>query len=292
VRLGEALLSRAGAARARLAALPDLEGALTAMLEEARRAWPSVALGDEAFAQHLGERLAADAQADLAQVQASDLYFAAACAAGDPAAVAELEARYMPRAAAYFARNGSLAPHAEELMQLVRVRLLVSDGAARPRIAEYSGRAPFGAWFRVLVSRLAIDYADARKIDSSRERQAPTSPDPDPELELLRTHHRADLEAAFAATLAALPPDTATLLRLYYFEGVSAEAIGKLHAASARTVQRRIADARAEILRQVHERLGARLQLPASQVGSLVRAMHSQVDVSIHRFFDGPRARG
>jgi RNA polymerase sigma-70 factor (ECF subfamily) len=291
VRLGEALLSRAGAARARLAALPDLEASLTAMLAEARRAWPAIALGDEAFVAHLGERLAADVQADLAQVQGSDLYFAAACAAGDPAAVAELEARYMPRAASYFARNGSLAPHAEELMQLVRVRLLVSDAGARPRIAEYSGRAPFGAWFRVLVSRLAIDYADARKIES-RERQAPASPDPDPELELLRTHHRADLEAAFAATLAELPPATATLLRLYYFEGVSAEAIGKLQAASARTVQRRIADARAEILRQVHERLGARLQLPASQVGSLVRAMHSQVDVSIHRFFDGTRVRG
>lgn len=288
VRLSEALLSHAGEARERIAAAPALEETLAGLVAEARRAWPGFTVTDEAFLRHLGERLAAEPVPALEGVHAADLYLACACAAGDPGAIAELEARFMPRARAFFARNGSLAPHADELMQLVRMRLLVADGTARPRIAEYSGRAPFGAWFRVVVARFAMNYSAAHKLEPTTGDDALAAPDPDPELAYLRAHHQADVDAAFAATLAALPPRTATLLRLYYLDGVPAEAIGKLHGVSGRTVQRWIADTRAQVLRETQQRLGEKLRLSASQVGSLIALMRSRVDVSIHRFFDPP----
>jgi RNA polymerase sigma-70 factor (ECF subfamily) len=292
VDLSDVLLSGAGDARPKLAAIPALEERLARGIAEARRAWPALALADDVFLRHLAEKLAQEANPDeaLGAMHVADLYFACACASGDAAAIAELEGRFMPRAAAYFARNGSLAKHADELVQLVRMRLLVADGVARPRIAEYGGRAPFGAWFRVVFTRFAINYSASHRTEPTKDDDHLfTFAGADPELAYLRTHHREDLEAAFKETLASLPVKTANLLRLFYLQDVPADAIGGLYGVTARTIQRWVAGTRSRILRDVEGRLGARLGLTGSQVGSLIAVMRSQLDVSICRFFERPR---
>lgn len=290
--LSEVLLSRVGEARGRIAAVPGLDERLAGALAKAQQAWPGLALTDERFLLHFAEKLAEepDPVAALGGLCVADLFFACACASGDPAAIAAFETRFMPRAASHFARNGSLAPHADELMQLVRMRLLVADGVDRPRIAEYSGRAPFGGWFSVVVKRIAIDYTDKHKLDpAGNAEKMPASPEPDPELEYLRIHHQGDLDAAFKEALASLPLKTANLLRLFYLEGVSADSAGALYGVTERSIHRLIARARSRIMRDTESRLGAKLNLTVSQVGTLIAIMRSQVDVSLHRFLGRPK---
>lgn len=272
----------------RFAGVRDLEGLLAAALSAGRAAWPALALAPGAFLQHLAAHVgASEAPRDaLATVHAADLYLACACGLGVPAATAAFEGKYMRRAAAYFAQNGSLAPHSEELLQLVRMRVLMPDGAAGARIGEYSGRAPLGAWFRIVVARLAINFARTRRPSERTEpADGVASPGPDPEIAYLKSHHREDLEAAFRDTLEALPARTGNILRLFYFEGVSADAIGRSKGVTARTIQRWIARARTKILRDTQRRLAAKLQLSTSQVGGLMNLVQSQIDVSISRFF-------
>jgi RNA polymerase sigma-70 factor (ECF subfamily) len=285
----EAFLPHLGQARDRIESLPGLEVRLTEIVQAARRAWPAIALADEVFLRHLAIKVAAetDPKEALTTLFTADLFLACACVAGIDAAVLAFETQYMPRAVAFFDRNGSLLPHRDELSQMLRTRLLVGEGDRSPSIAEYSGRAPFGAWFRVVVTRFAIDFSRTHKIeDSLGGAELLASRDPDPELALLRTHHARDLDAAFKEVLAALPPHTATLLRLYYLDGVSAEAIARLNHVGPRTVQRWLAGVRARILRDTQTRLGDKLGMSGSQVGSLLVLMQSQMDLSICRFLE------
>ncbi len=289
VTLAAPFLAALGPGKERFAGLPDLDQRLADIVGAAKREWPAVSLADQTFVAHLAERLPADEEpaAALAAVCGSDLFLACACAHGVPAAIAELESRYMPRAAATLAKNGSLASQKEELLQLIRMHILLAEHMPRPRIAEYSGRAPLGAWFRVVVSRFIIDYARAHSVPlPPDEPDLLATPTPDPELAYLKVNHGKDLEVAFRETLAALPPRLANVLRLSYIEGVAADAIGAMYKVSGRTVQRWIADARVKILERTQARLGERLRLPESQVDSIIVLVQSQIDASICRFFD------
>src|SRR5262245_56805984 len=149
--LSEVFLRHVGQARDALGAVPALEQRLDELVRAAHDAWPGIALPDDVFLRHLAAKVSAepDPAAALGALFATDLFFACACAEGVPAAVLALEAQFMPRAGALFQRHGSLVPHRDELLQTLRAHLLVAEADAPPRIAEYSGRAPFGAWFRI-----------------------------------------------------------------------------------------------------------------------------------------------
>lgn len=288
VSLTAAFLAHVGPARdALIQAAADLERTLAAMLAAGRAAWPGIVVPDDVFLQHLAERLPGDGDplAALAHTHASDLYLACACARGDAAAVRAFDQHFIAQVSTYLTRTQARPGVADEIEQRLRARLLVGDERLGPRIAAYSGRGPLGAWLRVAATR------EAQRLGASPEsypldRVGEIAVAADPELAYLKAHYGDDLAAAFAHTLSALEPREGAVLRLYYLEGMTADAIGMLYRVTSRTVQRWIAETREKILSEAHRRLAERLHLPRSEVEGLFGLLQSQIDVSIWRFLD------
>jgi RNA polymerase sigma-70 factor (ECF subfamily) len=211
-----------------------------------------------------------------------DFYLASACAAGDPAALAAFERHHLAQIASLIARIDGSAAFAGEVRQLVSERLLVGSGAHRPTISEYRGTGPLGGWVRTIAVRVARDLKRARRtatLDSRRVARA--AADDNPELELVRRRDGRQLELAFRSVLSELGPRERNVLRWYFVDGMTVEAIGKLCGLNKSTITRRLAECRRQILSGIRDQLRDRLGIDADEVEGLVGLLRSRLDVSL-----------
>src|SRR5215831_21157369 len=102
----------------------ELGAAIAAWIAAGRAAWPTVAVDEAAFVAHVAAR----AGADLAAVNAADLWLALACARGDAAACALFDERYLAPLRPVLAGTGLGADQIDEVKQELRRKLLVADG--------------------------------------------------------------------------------------------------------------------------------------------------------------------
>jgi RNA polymerase sigma-70 factor (ECF subfamily) len=263
---------------------------LASLYAAGREAWPRVPLPEEDFLRHLAERLPSggDTAAVLAAVHAADLYLACACTRGEPAAHEALERHVLPKAAAAVARLKDAGVDAAEVLQHLRERLLVAEEGRAPRMAEYQGGGPLAAWLRAAAVRTALNLRRAQGRRARAEEEAETGPlaagtgaVADVELDYLRRHHREDFHAALAEALAALPARERTVLRLHVVEGLALERIGAMYQTHKSTVSRWVSKAREELLAGARQRLAERLKLSQGELHSLMRAVQSQLDLSL-----------
>src|SRR5689334_14627162 len=114
---------------------------LLEIVAQARATYPTLGLDDEVFVRALAERVDDDpSPADLAAVHGDDLFLVCACGLGDVAAINEFERRFLgPITIAAIARITGAPSVVAEVRQMLRVKLLVQDGARLPRILDYSG---------------------------------------------------------------------------------------------------------------------------------------------------------
>jgi RNA polymerase sigma-70 factor (ECF subfamily) len=233
-------------------------------------AWPTVALAEDEFARELSTR--------GAPPHAADLYLAFACSRGVEGAHAAFEAALMTQVAGYLRPMNPSPAFVDEVRQLLREKLFVGP---EPRIAQYSGRGPIGAWLRVMALRTAVN------LQTRGERGGP-SLDPDrvaagggPELDYLQERYRPLVKHAFQEGLAALTSEQRNLLRLHLVDGLTLEEIGRLFSVNRSTVFRWLDAARAELLRHTRHCLHKRLGVDASEFDSLVQAVRSRLDLSL-----------
>jgi RNA polymerase sigma-70 factor (ECF subfamily) len=276
------------------AALAALEESLGALWDKARAGWPDLALARDGFLRHVAERLGGEGEPKrrLEGLHAADLYLAYGCAVGDAAALAAFERHFMPQVTAYLGRKDALAGLGDDLKQQLRARLLVADGVLVPRIGQYSGRGPLGAWLRVAAARLAINMREAERPTVPMDDEAPAAlrtAIEDPELAYLRVHYGHALREAIREALAALEPRQATVLRLFFFESMTHEAIGAVLQASERTARRWVSEARARILDLVRQRLADRLSVPEGQLDTIIRLAREDLGASIVQVLKDPR---
>jgi RNA polymerase sigma-70 factor (ECF subfamily) len=273
----------------------EVETHLEVLVDEARAAWPGIGVAPVVFVRYLGARLPPDVDpaAALGQVHASDLYLACGLAAGDRAALAAFETRFLGRVAAWVAAYQPTPAFVDEVRQLLRERLLVGVAGGPPKIVTYAGGGPLRSWLRVAAVRVAIDLrrqgvaaplADA----GSLELAAGTS---DPELHLMRTRHRGAIEAAFRTTLAGLGRRERTLLRLFFLDGLTTAQIGAVFKVDASTVSRWIAAARRTILAETRRRLVSEGGVAEGELTSVLRLARTRLEVTIARYLGG-RPRG
>lgn len=270
----------------------ELEARLHDMIAAGRAAWPALVISDEDFVAYAAERIVAGADVPhaIAKLHASDLYLACGCTRGDEAALAAFERHFMVRLAAHLRRAEALSAFTDEVRQAVRVRLLVSEDGLVPRIASYRGQGPLAVWLRLTATRLAINLrkSDAREpdpddgVDVERLR----ADDGDPELEFLKSHYREELRAAVEGALASLPTNDGNILRLHFFERLSAEAMGAMFGVSARTVHRWITDIRGRIVAETRRLLNERFSISQTQMDSLVGLVGSQLEISVRRILE------
>jgi RNA polymerase sigma-70 factor, ECF subfamily len=215
----------------------------------------------------------------------ADLYLAAACTAGDPAAIARLDETLPGTVAPMLVRLG--VPHSDrdEIVQRIRVALLVPDEAGACGLARYTGRGELGAYLRSVAVRIALKRLAREEAPSDEVGLLAALPDggDSPELAVLKERCREHVRRGFAGAIAALAPRERTLLRQHYVDGLTVEMIARLHRVHRATCHRWIEAARIKILRNVRRHLRATLGLAGTELETMVALVRSQLDLSLAR---------
>jgi RNA polymerase sigma-70 factor (ECF subfamily) len=243
-------------------------------LVRAREAWPGVALDEARFRSKLA------ALGDSAALHTSDVFLALAVLAQDPAALRSFEERILPEVGPGLARLKLDAARLAEIRQRVREKLILKG-----KLDEYGGRGPLQKWVRIVALRMALsdlrNEKESAPLDDAAVLPAPAS---DPELDAIRARFRPELQRALATGFASLEPKERNLLRLHLLDGVPVETLAKQYDAHRSTMGRWIEAARQRLVDGVRRDLGDRLGMGRSDFESLMRALTSQLDLSISQF--------
>ena len=277
------------AVRARFAALDDLEATLEGMVSAAELEWSGFAIPAEDFvaelARHAAGRADCTANEAIATLRSSDLYLAAACAAGDPAALACLESTVLAQLPPALRQVGLTASSIDEVIQKLRAALLVRTPERPPGIAGYSGRGRLYSFVRSAAVRLAMKdlsrLAPAPLADSALEEIA--APADDPEMTHFKGLYRDEFRTAFMAAMADLSQHERNLLRQHYVDSLTVRELGALHQTHHATAARWVATARRKLFAGTRDRLMARLGLGETGVASIIRLVHSELGLSLVR---------
>lgn len=132
---------------------------------EGAAAWPTVAIAQDVLASRLGDRLEGD-------VRGADLYLAVALELGDRAALQVFESSLVPALRAALGRACKSAAVIDEVVQRVRVRVLVGSDDAPAKITSYTGRGSLGAWLRVTAMRALSNLARSERRAPGFERDS------------------------------------------------------------------------------------------------------------------------
>jgi RNA polymerase sigma-70 factor len=152
-----------------------------------------------------------DEGAPVSDDHAAELALCAACATGDPAALAEFERRHfdeIDHALRHLDREGDLV---DEIKQVLRHQLFTGTP---PGITSYQGRGPLGRWLQVVATRAALMWLRSHKREAARAASLDRGFARDHDLVVLRREYRAEFERAFADALAGLASKDRNLL--YY----------------------------------------------------------------------------
>jgi len=248
---------------------------------QGRARWPGVEVAFERFAAYVTAR--GGDRHDL-------LYLTCACVDGDAAALAAFARAYDPVIDTALARMANAVADADEVKQRVRERLFVGDGDAPGRIAEYTGRGDLAGWVRAVAVRTALNArrAHAREVPrEDAEELAALLPaaGSDPQLAALLERYRADVGAALAEAIGALPDKQRAVLRYHYAERLNIEQIGAIFNVHKTTAFRRLEQAREELIESAREVLKRRLRVDDAGLLSIVRVVASHIDLTLSGFF-------
>jgi RNA polymerase sigma-70 factor (ECF subfamily) len=224
---------------------------------------------------------------------AADLQLARALATGDAAALREFEARLVPEMKAALGRLRLPVGAADEVVQAMRVEMLVGGGDERgPRIAEYEGRGELAAWLRVSATRAALKLLRKTQREETLdevllEHWPDTAPEPE---RAMKSGYARELKAALAEAMAALEVRQRNLLRQHVLDDLTIDELALLYRVHRATCARWLADARADLARGTKRRLMGRLgaAAKAEEVDSLLRWLDSDIELSISRILRAP----
>jgi RNA polymerase sigma-70 factor (ECF subfamily) len=262
-----------------LGPVKNLEDAMA----HARTVWPDVELDLPVFAAYLGEL-----GDDLAGLDLPALYLGCACIHGDPRALAAFEASYLDQVPRFLSRVTADRDLIDEVKQQLRIKLFVADGDRPPKISRYR-RGSLTAWLRVVTTHLAIDLLRERSEpivnadDRELEHRALTA---DPRLAALQASYGPEVSRAFGESLAALPAEERTLLRLCFVDDLGMAEIGRIYQLSKSAVSRRLSRCRDRVLSDVRRRLREDRGLADAELDSIMRLVTSQLHVSLRRLLD------
>ncbi len=254
------------------------DGVVRGLYDAGAAAHPTVRMTLDRFAARLGERAVG------ADARAGDLFLAVACEEKDPAALAAFETEMIGRLRSLLRRIESDRELIDELVQVLRVRVLVGTGEIGPRIATYTGSGSLVGWLKVMAVRLHANAARDRK------RSPVSAADSDqlddhaatliaPERAILGGRHGPALHAALSAGLRALPARERTLLRFHYVEGVALERIGAMYGVHKGTVSRWLQAARDQLVESTLAKLG--VEGSTEELLSLCRQVLSRIDLTL-----------
>jgi RNA polymerase sigma-70 factor (ECF subfamily) len=247
--------------------------ALRAMLDEGRKAWPSVELEREVFEKYLQEL--PPSSTDRSDLHAADLYLACACSHGDPQALAEFERGYLSAVPAFLARAKPSPTFVDDVMQQLRERLFVEG-----KVKQYSGRGALGGWLRVVAARVAANLRKQEKPHAELTVAIPATA-ADPELRLIQQRYGEQFRVALSESLVTLDAEDRNLLRLFYLDGLNIGRIAVVFQVSRATIGRRMVEVRERLIAETQRLLGVRLKATQAELESLLRVVRSDLAMSL-----------
>jgi RNA polymerase sigma-70 factor (ECF subfamily) len=239
-------------------------------------AWPDIALPFEELAAYLAEREHASLD------RALDLYIACACSLGDSAAIVRFEEAYFGEVRAAISRISGAATVLDEAIQQLRRTMFVGDGKP-PGITGYAGSGDLRAWLRVAATRIALGLMRARRASEDNEPalERIVASDPDPASALMRKEYGAKATEAMRDAFAALEPRDRNLLRQYFLDQLTIDDLGALYGVHRATAARWVEKARAALEKGTQSLLRERLGVSKETLDSIVRMVHSNLEVSL-----------
>ena len=276
---------------------PGVAARLTGELLAARARWPeATAVTDAAVVTAIATRLAAqkDPAAAIARLRLEDLLLALWCATGDARAITAFEQLHRVDLEAALARFRRLAVTADELRQLLRIKLFVASEGRAPRIADYSGFGFLQNWVRVTTLRVLVDLARGERARRVEELLADDdllglpALGPDLASRYSRDQVSRAIKHAFANAVAALAPRQRNFLRHAQVDSLTLDQIAALYGIHRATVARTLAQARTELAEATRRELATTLGIAADALDSVVRAADSRIDLSLSRVLGAP----
>jgi RNA polymerase sigma-70 factor, ECF subfamily len=256
---------------------------LAAWMSRGRAHYPDVVLDAARLAGHL-ERHGIAVSSEHAH--AADLYLACACASGDPAAIAAFDRELVPVVTSA-AQRIERAPHfVDEVVQLVRERLLIADEGGEPRIADYAGEGPLRAWVRIAAMRVAMNQLRGRKRDMLVDDEAffdVVVDGDDEERRQARARYGAACSDALRDAFAKLTARERNLLRMHHLHGLTVDELAPTFRVHRATVARWITAAREHLLSETRAGLRERLAVGDATADSILRELEGRIEISVSR---------
>jgi RNA polymerase sigma-70 factor, ECF subfamily len=258
--------------------IAQVRPALLAAFEAGGARWPDVALPFDEFAAHIE---AIDVADDDLSLRGPDLFLAAACSAGDDAAIRHFDATFVAGIDRRVTRFRLPPDKLDELRQRVRTKLFLGPS---PGIRRYRGHAPLGAWLHVTAVRVAIDVAavppgPGMDIDLLEV----VGPELTPDLEMVRKQYQDRFRTALEDSFKALSAREKTILRLHVVDDLSIDAIGAIYGVHRATAARWIVGIRARVYERLKQEFAARWNASSSELRSIVSLLRHQIHITAKR---------
>lgn len=261
------------------------------------RRWPRVRLSDAQWAEGLAI-VGLDTSSD-ASLRSDELYVTIASGLADPAAIDIAQREYLLPVLGGFAKRYQISSaEVDEGMLRLNEKLWVGGTVRRPGVFEYQGIGAFGVWLHVVVHRDLISafrrartqHAHARSDDVAQhmiDAQFPAT-------QLMSLEAQALVKDAYTRAVSALEPRQRLLLRMHICERISIDVMATSYGVHRVTICRWLDQARHAIASHTRAHLSTTLRLSDSEVASVLRAAHSQFDLSVERVLAGdpPTSRG
>jgi RNA polymerase sigma-70 factor (ECF subfamily) len=211
---------------------------------------------------------------------AADLRFAAACGAGDPSALAELERHHLPALRGPLAKLGLDDAGIAETLQMVREELLVARDGRAAKILDYSGRGALQGWLRSVAVRTGL------RLIKTTPKHAELADDhdqlaADPELAYMKRTYGEVFHRALATALGELSAKDRLLLKQRFKHQMGVVELGTQYGVNAGTISRWVQTARDALAGLTRSAMMRELGVGTVDLDSILRLIHSQLDVSL-----------
>jgi RNA polymerase sigma-70 factor (ECF subfamily) len=175
----------------------------------------------------------------------------------------------------------------DELASGLTHKLLVGADGKAPKINDYAGRGSLASWLCAAAIRTAVNLrpgATSHRLAPGLLQQRIAAEDP--ELHLIKARYRPVFKAALIEAFDALEPEERSLLRMSLVEEVGIDRLAVMLGAHRSTVARRLVRIRERLVKSTKDRLEERFALRGGELDSLVRAVRSELSVSVSQLFD------
>ena len=213
-----------------------------------------------------------------------DVAIARAALHGDEAAISALEVM-VEQAGLHLVRFRLTADESDEVLQRLRVRLLVGGEKGRPALGNYAGEGALGAFVRVVAVRITLNFLARERPNN--ELQLEAVPEfvlgvgCDPAIEALKASCCGTVEKAIADGWGALGPEQMLLLQHYLLDALTIDDLAGLYDVHRATAARRIVSAKDRWVQNTREILKTSLTLTSTEVDSLLHLVESQVQIDL-----------